>query len=126
MGSPVRVFGDPRSDRRRTGRFLTLASGVLLLTLIAPLSPAQNNPPTTSSTGQPQLVAQLGHPRIAGKVAFSPDGRFLFSTGRDWSKEGILWDVATGLELYRLQGDTGFFLSAAFSHDGRYIVTGSG
>ncbi|MFZ0062544.1 MAG: caspase family protein, partial [Pyrinomonadaceae bacterium] len=88
------------------------------------LSPAQDNPPPDTA-GQPSLVAQLGHPRIAGKVVLSPDGKLLLSTGRDWSKEAILWDVATGLELYRLKGHKGFFLAAAFSHNGRFVVTGS-
>jgi WD40 repeat protein len=74
---------------------------------------------------QPQLVAQLGHPRIAGKVIFSPDGRFLLSTGRDWSKEAILWDVASGLELYRIENPEGYFLTASFSHDGQFVITGT-
>lgn len=87
------------------------------------LTSAQNNP--QPAAGQPSLVAQLGHPRIAGKVVLSPDGKFLLSTGTDWSKEAILWDVATGLELYRLKGHKGFFLTAAFSHNGSFIVTGS-
>ena len=85
---------------------------------------AQNAAMPELVNSQPQLVAQLGHPRIAGKVVFSPDGRFLLSTGRDWSQEAILWDVSTGLELYRVKGQ-GFFLAAAFSHDGRFFVTGS-
>ena len=85
---------------------------------------AQNQLQPKPLSGEPQLVAQLGHPRIAGEVAQSPDGRLLLTTGRDWSKEAILWDVATGLELYRVKSD-GFFLAAAFSHDGRFFVTGS-
>ncbi|MGH9967540.1 MAG: caspase family protein [Pyrinomonadaceae bacterium] len=103
-------------------------SSVLVLALLIGHSVtclAQNAPVAKTASSQPQLVAQLGHPRIAGKVAFSPDGRFLLTTGRNWSNEAILWDVATGLELYRLKGNQGFFLAAAFSHDGRFIVTGS-
>lgn len=88
-------------------------------------TPAQSRPRPNSATDEPQLVAQLGHPRIAGKVVLSHDGRFLLSTGKDWSNEAILWDVATGLELYRVKGPQGHFLSAAFSHDGRFIVTGT-
>ncbi len=96
---------------------LVLAAAVYIL--------AQDNPRLNTTSNKPQLVAQLGHPRIAGKVAVSPDGRFLLTTGRNWSREAVLWHVATGLELYRLKGSQGFFLAAAFSHDGHFIVTGS-
>ncbi len=99
-----------------------LALGLLIASTVPNF--AQNQPEPKHASGEPQLVAQLGHPRIAGKVVTSPDGRLLLTTGRDWSKEAILWDAATGLELYRVKSD-GFFLAAAFSHDGRFFVTGS-
>ena len=97
------------------------------LVILAASSPAQNHLSNIQVTGdQPKLVAQLGHPRITGVVRLSPDGRFLLSTGKDWSKEAILWDFATGLELLRLKDPRqAHFLSAAFSHDSRYIVTGT-
>jgi WD40 repeat protein len=72
---------------------------------------------------------------IVYSAAFSPDGRSLL-TG---SGDGIarLWDPSTGLEIRPLAGQTrvastGFLAglsqpvtSAAFSQDGRYILTGN-
>jgi WD40 repeat protein len=56
-------------------------------------------------------------------LAYSPDGKMLFSAGHD----GIIriWDAATGKELRSLQGHRGFVSALAFSRDGARLASGS-
>ncbi|MCI0535632.1 MAG: protein kinase, partial [Verrucomicrobiales bacterium] len=59
-------------------------------------------------------------------VAFSPDGRRLV-TG-NWGgaeQQATIWDSAGGKPLLRLTGQSHYVIAAAFSLDGRRIVTGS-
>lgn len=63
------------------------------------------------------------HTNWIKSIAFSPDGQFLASAGRDikiW-----LWDVATGQALYYLSGHTKAINSLAFSPDGQMLVSAS-
>src|SRR5262249_23174410 len=46
------------------------------------------------------------------------------SGGRD--RAILLWDVATGAEVARLQGHTNYVFSLAFSPDGNTLASGSG
>ena len=54
-------------------------------------------------------------------VAFSPDGRCLA-----WVAKGtlVIWDTATGQDLFPLSGHEGFATSVAFSPDGRRLASG--
>jgi hypothetical protein len=56
-------------------------------------------------------------------VAFSPDGQRVL-TG-NWDNTAQLWDVATGKEIYRLEGHSAWVYSVAVSPDGRWLATGS-
>jgi WD40 repeat protein len=63
-----------------------------------------------------QLRAESSAPHAAGDVAFSPDGRRLFSTGADC----IMWDVGSWARLWtRPRADLPF---ALFSPDGAYVL----
>jgi RNA polymerase sigma factor (sigma-70 family) len=62
-------------------------------------------------------------------VAFSPDGRTLLTAARQAGgvKSPLrLWDVATGKERAGFPGHQGTAAAAAFSPDGRVIVSGGG
>jgi uncharacterized caspase-like protein len=62
-------------------------------------------------------------------IAFSPDGRYilagssLHSTYPDNAAQ--LWDAATGREVHRLKGHTGWVHAVAVSPDGKLLLTGS-
>lgn len=58
----------------------------------------------------------------ADHAAFSPDGRFVATSGLPDGREGMtLWDVSTGKEIRRFNGR---IVDIAFSPDGRFLVTG--
>ncbi len=61
---------------------------------------------------------------IGGGVCttFSRDGRYLF-TAPIGSQQGVLWDAASGRELRRFGGFSGFESLVAFSPDGQLLVT---
>lgn len=58
-------------------------------------------------------------------VAFSPDGKKLYSTVKD-DRFLRSWDVATGQELRRYEGHAGGSLCMALSADGRTLLAGAG
>ncbi len=64
-----------------------------------------------------------GHTDRVTSVAYSPDGKTAISGARDNS--AILWDIATGQILYRLEGHTDWVWSVAFSPDGKTALTAS-
>jgi WD40 repeat protein len=71
-------------------------------------------------TGQ-ELRQLEGSPGRIWGLAYTPDGRHLFSAGGTMA---ILWDAQTGREVRRFPGSTEQIMSAAVFPDGRRGVTG--
>ena len=69
------------------------------------------------------ILHVMRHTSEVYSVAFSPDGGRLAS-GSD--KIVRVWNTATGELEDKLEGHTDTVLSVAFSHNGRFIVSGSG
>jgi WD40 repeat protein/serine/threonine protein kinase len=83
------------------------------------------------ASGEPR-GEPLRHPAPAWvmAVAINPDGRTLATGGGDFESskrrgEGMLWEVAGGRPLARLQGHDREVIAVAFSPDGRTLATGS-
>ena len=70
-----------------------------------------------------KIASFQGHLETVAAIAFSPDGRRLFSTnhGREAAK---LWDVGTGQELLTLAGADAHPRKARWSADGDVILAG--
>jgi WD40 repeat protein len=62
----------------------------------------------------------LGHIAVVHDATFSPDGRWIVTAG---PQRVVLWEMATGKQVVKLQGGKGQFLAARFSADGRSILT---
>jgi WD40 repeat protein len=69
-----------------------------------------------------RLIRSISHPDL-GQVAYSPDGKRFVSWR--WGRPPSVWDFATGRKLYTFRAAFPRGVSAAFSPDGRRIVTGS-
>jgi WD40 repeat protein/transcriptional regulator with XRE-family HTH domain len=57
-------------------------------------------------------------------VAFSPQGRFIITSGAN-PPDPHIWDVVTGQAVHILTGHTGPTTLVAYSPDGKYVLTGS-
>ncbi len=76
-----------------------------------------------------ELIRTFDFPGRTGNGAFSPDGtRLLVSGGEDISGDGpnlaMVFDVETGEMLHQLEGHEHTVISAAYSPDGAYLLTG--
>lgn len=72
-------------------------------------------------TGRPTSNQKLeGHAHPIFLVAFSPDGKLLVSV----SDDGKVWNLATGKQLRKLEGQ-GYAFDVAFSPDGELLASAS-
>ncbi len=69
--------------------------------------------------GRPELILQIGHSNVVARVAWSPDGRLIATSGDTTVR---IWDSATGRELRAFDGGG---REAVFSPDGRMIAVAS-
>jgi WD40 repeat protein len=90
-------------------------------------------------TATGRQIASLQTPGLFASVAFSPDARYLVSTRTgsgfstcegglsrvDTDRVARVWDASTGKEVAILKGHQDRVVSAAFSPNGRRIVTAS-
>ncbi len=72
-----------------------------------------------------RVVLDLGAERTSAvDLAFSPDDRLLAALGM-WSKDAVVWEVATGTEVCRLEGHRAEVRCLAFAPHGLRLATGS-
>jgi WD40 repeat protein/serine/threonine protein kinase len=77
-----------------------------------------------AQTGQVRLQFNR-QPFVTFDLSWQKDGPYIASAGFDGMEFTVkVWDARTGVELYTIRSDTELF-TAAFSPDGRYLVTGS-
>ena len=77
-------------------------------------------------------IARMIHNLGVDSVFFSFDGKIVVSGGCDQldsnqmcaKRFARVWEAATGKEIARMTHDYGFFVSVAFSPDGKYVVSG--
>ncbi len=62
----------------------------------------------------------------ANTVVFSPGGNLILSGSVAGDNTLKLWDVTTGKEVRTFSGHSKWISSAAFSPDGKYVISGSG
>ena len=93
--------------------------GIIGSTVVA-YAAAEKPAPAGSKQG-PEIFPQLGHTSSVESVAFSPDGRFALSGGRDNTMR--LWDVNIGKEIRSFAGHTSYVYAFAFSPDRRYVLS---
>jgi WD40 repeat protein len=77
-----------------------------------------------SDAERPEAVLQVGHRRAVHALAFSPDGRWLATGGKDNTIK--IWEVSSGHLLRTLYGHGSPVNALSVSPDGKLLASGSG
>ncbi len=72
---------------------------------------------------QLETVIKKGHAGAVKSAAFSPDGKFIATAGRD--KTAKIWEISTGREIRTFTGHNGRLICVSFSPDGTMLATGA-
>ena len=114
------VFTDSLSDTGRCLCYAISSDG----TLIAASFKTETVLVWRLSDGlQVQRLHDQGHTDEINSVAFAPSNQHLVSVSDD--DTAIIWDIASGRVLWRLEGHRGAVRRVAYSPDGSRIATGS-
>jgi WD40 repeat protein len=130
---------DPQSGSARSGaipgekRFVRgLPTGVespernVIIKSDAGIAEKRNSvqPPRSDSGAIPTIrtVVNEGHAHHVWSVKFSPDGKYLASSGSDQTVK--LWDCSSGNLIRDLRGHSHEVVCVRFSPDGRFIASG--
>lgn len=89
---------------------------------VLPQSTPKAQTSSRSTPVRPRLIHQLRHSDPVETLAFSPDGKFLATAGRN--KLVHLWDMAGGKIHRSFAGHTGAVQTVAFSPDGALLASG--
>ncbi|MBI1902427.1 MAG: hypothetical protein HYS13_15100 [Planctomycetia bacterium] len=73
---------------------------------------------------RPKLALQVGHSKLPYGSAFSPDGKWIATTGGYGDNTAILWDRATGRQLRRMVHRDGVD-AVAFTPDSQFAIVAS-
>ena len=63
---------------------------------------------------------------VLQSVAISPDGGLVAGGGDRSNPDVFVWEMASGKQIHRFRGHEGEVNGLAFSHDGKYLVSGHG
>lgn len=98
--------------------------------LCLPLQPPPPPPPSPSSTEKKYILPKIEkihinktHITKLSSVAFSPNGRYLLSGGKN--RKLWLWNLKSGKLVKTFVGHSDIISSVAFSSDSQYAISGS-
>ena len=74
-----------------------------------------------AGAAQTELIPSVGHGNTVTALAYSPDGRYLASVGRD--RAGRIWNGKSGVLLRTLTGVDSPLLAVTFSADSHMVFT---
>ena len=103
-------------------RFLPILGAflmVLSLLLVACGSTQTRSPTPVPNKPGTTVYTYKGHTDIVPAVAWSPDGKYIVSSG--WDLTYQVWEVMTGKRIHTIPG----MYVATWSPDGKYLATGS-